>query len=847
MDHWTLSSEEVLKQLASNKNGLTETEAKQRLEKYGKNELKREKGISALKVLARQFTSLLIVLLIAAAAVSYFIGESLDAIVILAIVIFNGIIGFIQEFRAEKALEALKKMTALKAVVIRNGKKAEIDVELIVPGDILVLEEGNKIAADSRIISEENLGVDESSLTGESVPVSKVKENLPQNTQVADRKNSLFAGTAVVRGRGLAVVVNTGFSTELGKIAKEIQVESPPTPLQQYLDILGKKIIAAVLVAVGIIFAINFFFEGRGLVETFLTSVSLAVAAVPEGLPAIVTLTAAIGVKIMASKRTLVRRLSAVEALGSTTVIATDKTGTLTENKMSVQKVYAGKLSDIKSCREEMLFRIGLLCNNAELDSGDPTEKALVASADSFGIDINKERSKYKRLKEIPFESEKKRMTVICECNKRRFSFVKGAPETVLSLSDKIEANGRIRRLTEADRRELQKTVDGMASDALRVLGFAYKPYDGGDAEKGLIFVGLQGMMDPPRGEVRNAVKTCEEAGIRVVMITGDHELTAKAVAKKIGIENPKSITGSELERLNEKKFEEAVKTTDIFARVDPSHKLKIVKKLRELGEIVAVTGDGVNDAPALKNANIGVAMGIRGTDVAKEASDMVITDDNFATIVTAVEEGRRIFDNIKKFVNYLLTCNMGEVLLIFIASLLFLPLPLTAIMILWLNLLTDGFPALALGTDPAGPGIMKSRNNRTKIIDKRMGAEIIQTGLLIALLCLFVFMQSLSEGVEKAQTMAFTAIVFLEFVRLGRIENNYGMNIWSNKYLVLALLFSIFLQLLVIYGPISPYFGTVPLALGDWITIFTVLVAMFMLDYGLTRFTKHVLNNNLK
>ncbi len=841
MHYWSANHEQVLQDLNSNENGLTETEVSQRLQKYGKNILKKEKVKSPLKIFLLQFKSFLVLLLIAASIISYFIGNALDTLIILAIVVFNAIVGFVQEFKAEKAIEMLKKMTVLRTVVIRYRRKIEIDAENLVPGDIVVLEEGSKVPADCRIISQENLETDESSLTGESHPVSKNTEIYEDNTIIADRKNSLFAGTSVVRGRCKAVVVNTGMQTELGKIAKQIQVESPPTPLQQYLDDFGKKVIVATLIAVGVIFAINYFFEAKDLVDTFLTSVSLAVAAVPEGLPAIVTLTSAVGVKRMIARKTLIRRLSAIEALGSTTVIATDKTGTLTENKMTVLDVYSSeKISDIKECKDEMLFRIGLLCNNAELDSGDPTERALVISAKEFGLDIDEERKFYSRIKEIPFESAKKRMTVICKKEGKYFSFMKGAPDIIINFCDRIQIDGKIINITEENRKKIIEAVDKMASQALRVLGFAYKEGEK-NPEQDLIFVGLQGIMDPDRPEVKYAIRKCKEAGIRVIMITGDHTLTAKAIAEKIEMNVNGVMTGKELNQMDDATFDQAVSKINIFARIEPSHKLKIVQKLREKGEIVAVTGDGVNDAPALKNSNIGVAMGIRGTDVAKEASDIIITDDNFATIVSAVEEGRRIFSNIRKFVDYLLTNNFGEVLLVLVASLLFLPLPVTAIQLLWINFLTDGFPALALGLDPAQKNIMIGKRKNRKIIDKKMVIGITQTGILMAIGLLYLFQSNLNDGLVKAQTIAFTGLALFQFIRLHVIESESKMKIWSNKYLLLAIVASVLLQLSVLYTPLSIYFNTIQLGLIDWQNILIVLFILGTLNYILSKITSRL------
>lgn len=835
MKYWALSIDEIFKALGSSKNGLSEKEALSRLHKYGKNELKKEKT-NSFKVFLRQFKSFLIIILFIASLISFFVGNQLDAMIILAIVFFNGIIGFLQEYHAEKSIEMLKKLISDTITVIRDGKKKEIDVTNLVPGDIVMLEEGDKIPADCRIIWQENLKIDESSLTGESIPVSKTTEICKEDSVLAERKNSLFSGTSVVNGRCIAIVVNTGMQTELGKIAKQIQVESPPTPLQKYLDEFGKKIILAVLIIVSIIFFISYFFKAGDFITILLTSVSLAVAAVPEGLPAIITLSSAIGVKRMVKRKTLVRRLLAIESLGTVTVIATDKTGTLTENKMKVQKVYySGKITSVKLCKSDMLFRIGLVCNNADLERGDPTERALIDSAKEFGLNTKKERKMYVRIKEIPFSSIRKRMAVVCKYNSKTFSFVKGAPDVVINLCNRIMINGKVRKITKKDKMQIIKVLNLLASKGLRVIAFAYKE-SGEEPEKNSIFVGMQGMIDPPRKEVKNAIKVCKEAGIRVIMITGDHPLTAKNIASEIGMEIGGIVSGEELNKMDEKTFDEIVNKANIFARIEPSQKLKIVQKLREKGEIVAVTGDGINDAPALKNSDIGIAMGIRGSDVAKEASDMVILDDNFATIVSAVEEGRRIFDNIKKSINYLLSNNFGEVLIVFLASLFLLPLPITAIQLLWINLLTDGFPAIALGLDPAKKGIMKEKRKRTKIIDKIMFITILQTGILITIGSLYLFKIGLIDNLMKAQTIVFTTLVLFQFIRLIVIETEYNMSIFSNKYLLFALIVSLILQLTVIYTPLSQYFKTVSLSLYDWKNILLTLFVIGIVNYSLAR-----------
>jgi len=841
MSYWSLPLHKVLEELKTSHTGLPEDEARKRLSVYGQNELKREKRISPLKIFLRQFMNILIIVLLFASAIAYLIGDVTDAILIFAVILLNSIFGFILEYQAEEAIEALKRMSALRVTVLRSGKHLEIDSSSVVPGDIIELLEGDKVPADCRIIESVNLQADESTLTGESTPVDKNSGEVPEQARVADRVNMLFSGTNVVRGHGRAVALFTGMKTEVGKIAKEIEAPSPPTPLQIYLDKLGKTLGVIVLFVCVAVFFIGTATE-KNLLSLFMTSVSLAAAAIPEGLPIIVTLALAFGVKKMARKKALVRTLPAVEALGSATVICTDKTGTLTENRMIVEKVYFnGKITSVKECKGSILFRAGLICNNSVLDKVDPTETALVDSARKAGID-EKEFFEYKRLAEIPFSSQTKNMTVFCMRGEEEFAFTKGAPSAVLAKCNRILEGRRVAKLTASKRAEIEEIVDSMAAEALRVLGFAYKPESSKKLEEDMIFIGLQGMMDPPRREVRGAVHACQNAGINVVIITGDHPLTAKAIAESIGIGVKNIMTGDELDRLSFEELRARAVNTTIFARVEPAQKNRIVKALRANGEVVAVTGDGVNDAPALKNADIGIAMGIRGTDVAKEASDMVITDDNFATIVAAIEEGRRVFDNIKKALIYLLSSNLGEVLIVFIASIMFLPLPLTAAQILWVNFLSDGFPALALGVDPAAPHIMRRKPSTSKgeVLNSNMILSIIRTGVLIAICCLFLYVFFLySHSHVKAQTVVFTALVAAEFVILQTVRQNYGQKLFANRYITLSMLAVMVLQLALIYTPLSGVFHLVPLDLEDWIAITLTVGAIFVFNHFVHRFVK--------
>ena len=841
MSYWSMPVHRVLEDLKTSMKGLSEQEAERRLSVYGLNELKREKTISPLKIFLRQFTDILIMVLIVASAIAYVLGDVLDAMLIFSVIVINAMFGFIQEYRAERAIEALKKMTALKVTVIRSGKHLDTDADLVVPGDVLELIEGDKIAADCRIIESVNLQTDESTLTGESTPVDKSNIELNEQVRVADRVNMLFSGTAIVRGHGKAVAIETGMRTEVGKIAKEIQEPSPPTPLQVYLNRLGKRLGMAIIITCALLFLVGSFSE-KDLFMLFMTSVSLAVSAIPEGLPVIVTLSLAFGVKKMAEKKALMRRLPAVEALGSATVICTDKTGTLTENKMVVEKVYFdGKITDVKDCKDTLLFRAGLVCNNSVLEKVDPTEVALVDSAKRAGLD-DKEFFEHKRLAEIPFSSQTKRMTVFCKKEEDEIAFMKGAPNAVLAKCNRVLEHGRTVKLTPKKIIEIEKAVDSMAENALRVLGFAYKVESQKKMEEDFIFIGAQGMIDPPRREVKAAVAACRSAGIKVIIITGDHPLTAKAIAEDIGMEIGNIVTGDEIDKLLFDDLRAKVRDTTIFARVEPAHKTRVVKALRANGEIVAVTGDGVNDAPALKNADIGVAMGIRGTDVAKEAADMVITDDNFATIVAAIEEGRRIFDNIKKAIIYLLSSNLGEVLVVLIASLFMLPLPLTAVQILWVNFLSDGFPALALGVDPVAPRIMKRKPNASKgeVLTPNITLAIVRTGFLIGICCLFLYMFFLqTHDLLKAQTVVFTALVMSEFLILQTVRQNYGQKLLANKYITLSFIVVLMLQLILLYTPLSHIFRLSPLDLEDWIAISLTVAALFVFNHFVHRFVK--------
>ncbi|MBT4805001.1 calcium-translocating P-type ATPase, SERCA-type [Candidatus Woesearchaeota archaeon] len=859
VNYHALDEENALKVLKSTKKGLSNSEAEHRQQTYGLNELKTEHKVSPVKIFLEQFASPLIWILLFALVVSIFLNEITDAIVIAVIVVLNAVLGFMQEYRAEKAIEALKKMASPKAKVLRNGKEIKIESKYLVPGDIIVLETGDKVPADSRLIEIHTLQTQEAPLTGESQPITKVANKLAEKTALADRKNMVYAATIISQGRGRAVVTGTGMQTQVGKIATLIkEAHEKQTPLQKKLRQLGKYLtIAVIVVAVMIFFA--GIFSGHAIETMFLTAIALAVAAIPEGLPAVITISLALGVQQMIKKNALVRKLPSVETLGSVNVICTDKTGTLTHNEMTVTKIYANDVEyevtgsgyeprgifaiNKKLANPELLhklLKVGTLCNDAQFSGpkdkrevlGDPTEAALIVSAEKAGLTRKELNKKESRTDEIPFSSERKMMTTI----HGKVSYTKGAPDMLIEKCDRILIKGKVQRLNRSKIKEILKQNEDFAGEALRVLGFAYNENfrKKEDAEKDMIFVGLQAMIDPPREEVKGSIKECQEAGIRVIMITGDQIATAKAIAKDLGITG-RAVKGEELEKIN---LIKEIDEIGIFARVNPEHKLNIVKALKEKGYVVAMTGDGVNDAPALKKADIGISMGIAGTDVAKEASDMILTDDNFTSIVSAVEEGRGIFDNIRKFVNYLLSSNLGEITAIFFAFVLSpfifpgaaLVLPLTAIQILWVNLVTDGLPAVALSLDPHAKGIMqrKPRPANESILSKSSWVDIVIFGTLIGVGTLVLFFLYHGSGAAKAQTIAFTALVIFEIVRIRMIRSDYKLGIFSNKWLVAAIFGSFLLQLVVIYTPLSNVFGTVPLGLFDWgVIVFTGLILL--------------------
>jgi len=834
---------EVIAELNSSVQGLSSEGAESRLKVYGLNQLYEEKPPGAITIFFGQFKSPIVWILIGAMLVSAFVKEFVDMYVIGAIVVLNAILGFVQEYRAEKSIEALKKMVSLKAKVLRDGKETLIDAALVVPGDILLLETGDKVPADARIIESLNLKTEEAALTGESVPVRKDSKVIAEKVGVSDRRNMLFAGTIVAAGHSKAIVTATGMSTEFGKIAKMIQEAKPEaTPLQRKLKRLGAQLGILVVAICIFVFLAELFYFDQPWQALFLTAVALAVAAIPEGLPAVVTVGLSLGVQRLAKKNALVRNLPSVETLGACSVICTDKTGTLTHNEMTVKKLYVnrkvveiagsgydpvGEFSvDPKSF--EMLLTIGALNNNAKLEKkdfwqvfGDPTEAALLVSAEKAGLQLEKLHIECPRVGEIEFTSERKRMTTINKIKGKRLALVKGAPDVILPLCSKILVNGKAERLLSKDKNAILAQNSQFTRSALRVLGFAYRELDDAkvdakSVEKDLIFVGLQAMIDPPRKEAKEAVAKCKTAGIKVVMITGDHIETAKAVAKELGIEG-RAISGAELDAMPD--LHNEVEQISIYARVNPAHKLKIIEALKSNGHIVAMTGDGVNDAPAIKKADLGIAMGIAGTDVAKEASAMILADDNFATIVRAVEEGRRIYDNIQKYLAYLLRGNIGEVMVITSSIFIGLPLPLIAIQILWVNLVTDGLPALALGVDPVEEGVMRRPPRKpSDSVFKGMLLFMVVLPILLTIVTLFLFDLFMPQGLEKARTVAFMTLVMFElFIALSCRSLHqpiWKVGIFANKWLWGAILLSFSLQLVLMYVPFfSEIFGLVALS----------------------------------
>ncbi|GAB6138622.1 calcium-transporting P-type ATPase, PMR1-type [Halanaerobaculum tunisiense] len=860
---YNLSTVELEQVLDTNlQKGLTENKVGARLDQVGFNQLPTNDSKSIFRLLLEQFQDFMILVLIGATAISFFLGEMADGITILAIIILNALMGFIQEYRAEKSLEKLQEFSAPEAMVLRNDQLVEIPARELVPGDIIHLKRGDKIPADCRVIAADNLEVNEASLTGESVPVSKAATSLSGQVAVGDRKNMLHMGTTVTKGRGKAVITSTGVGTEMGQIADLLQQSSSSlTPLQKRLKALGKWLVFVCLLACVSVVVLGVI-KGEPIYRMFLSGISLAVAAIPEGLPAIVTLALAIGVQKMSERNAIIRKLPAVETLGCATVICSDKTGTLTKNEMVVEQIYTN--NQLYYCQAEgfnypeleELLKIGVICNNAQLKQdkslssklknkmlgtsrqevvGDPTEGALLLAGDQIGLKKDTLEQQFSERLEVPFNSGRKRMSVIGRQEGQYKLYAKGAPDILIERCSHYLEEGEVKKLTPSKKREIMENNDQLASQALRVLGLAYRDLgrslDRDNLEKyetNLVFVGLAGMMDPPRTEAKEAIARCQRAGIRPKMVTGDHKQTAVAIAKKLNLLKAKDkvVTGLELEEMSDQQLAREIEDIAVFARVSPEDKLRIVNLLRDQGHIVAMTGDGVNDAPAIKEADIGISMGGKGTDVTQEASSLVLADDNFVTIVDAIEEGRAIYDNIRKFIRYLLSCNIGEILTMFLASLLGLPLPLVPIQILWVNLVTDGFPALALGLDPADDDIMNRppRETEESVFSRGLKWRIIGQGILIGLGTLFVFLCGLQFGdsLAKARTMAFTNLVMAQlfFVFSCRSEEHslLRMNPLSNLYLLVAVGLSFGLHWLVLYQPFfQMLFKTTLLTKQEW------------------------------
>jgi Ca2+-transporting ATPase len=862
--------------------GLTEEEAGRRLNKWGYNTIQEKKQKGMAEIFLDQFRDFMVLVLLGATFISGMLKEYSDALTILVIVLLNAILGFMQEYRAERSFAALKSLTAPQGRVLRGKAIKEIPAERVVPGDIVYISAGDRICADLRLIGADALMVDESPLTGESVAVEKEPISLNHiPSSPGDAGNMAFSGTLVLNGSGRGIAVATGMGTEMGHIASLMQeTEISSTPLQRRLARLGKILVAGCLFFCLLVVVLGLW-RGEELYRMLMAGISLAVAAIPEGLPAIVTISLALGVQRMVRRRAIVRRLPAVETLGCTTVICSDKTGTITQNKMAVKSIYTnssfwetdGEGHDKKgfinrrkkiaiSNMDPHLYKallIGVLCNNAVSDphqgknnmrlnskgsgrkiKGDPTEAALLECAAEANIWKDDLENKYSRIKEYPFSSLRKCMSVVCQGADGLGIFVKGAPERVLARSAYIYEDGKIKPLQLSDRHKIVKQVELMASGALRTLAVAYRPLQSYSAsskaeelEKDLIFTGVFGMIDPPRPAVFKAIQKCQKAGVRVVMITGDHRNTAVAIGRQIGIFNhgAEVVTGAELDQMSDKELSQRIENINVFARVNPEHKLRIVRCLKAGGNIVAMTGDGVNDAPAVKEADIGIAMGMAGTEVTKEAASLVLADDNFRTIVAAVEEGRNIYDNIRKFIRFLLGCNLGEILTMFLAMLWGLPLPLRPIQILWVNLVTDGLPAMALGVDPAEINVMSRppRLPNESIFSRGLWKKILTRGCLIGITSITIFALSYNNSADLiyAQTMALSTLILAQLLHVFECRSEY-LAVWEtgfagNLMLLGAVIFSFLLLLAIIYLPfLREIFQTCPLGVKEWILIFS-------------------------
>ncbi|NLG27406.1 MAG: cation-translocating P-type ATPase [Chloroflexi bacterium] len=896
MANWhTLGRRELVEQLETSEGGLTAAQVQERLQRYGPNQLESRGVRSPLLVFAEQFTDIMVIVLMVAAVLSFIVGDAKDGIMILIIVLLNAILGFSQEYRAERAMAALKKLSVATVRVKRGDQVTAVAADQLVPGDVVLLEAGARVPADARVLESINLRVEEAALTGESVPVDKSVEALPEeNLPIGDRRNMVFMGTAVAAGRGAAVVVETGMRTELGNIANMLQtVTEEKTPLQKRTAELGKWLALGALAICAVVFALCIW-RGEAASEMFLTAISLAVAAVPEGLPAVVTIALALGAQRMVKRNALIRKLPAVETLGSVTTICSDKTGTLTENRMTVTMLdVAGETLDVMAQLETtgallprserkiaggspeigLLLLGGALCNDAVLEAveddsqrfralGDPTEGALVVVAARMGLWKDALEKRMPRVAEAPFTSERKRMTTVHALpseganedlpfslpSATLLGFTKGSVDGLVGLCDHVLHRGQVEPMTDEWRTRIRGGNDALAGNGMRVLGVAMRPMSElsgpvteESLEQHLTFVGMTGMIDPPRREVREAVNECRAAGIRPVMITGDHPLTALNVARELGIARADAslervITGQQLAEMSVEELEAVVEDIPVYARVSPEHKVKIVEALKRRGHFVSMTGDGVNDAPALKRADIGVAMGITGTDVSKEAADMVLLDDNFATIVHAIEEGRTIYENIRRFIRYIVSCNVGEILIMLAAPLLGLPIPLTAVQLLWTNLVTDGLPALALGLEPAAPDTMQRPPNPPdeSVLARGLGRYVLLVGILLGAVSLAT--EFITKDLDHAvwQTMVFTTLGLSQMgnalaVRSDR-ESVFKLGLLTNKPLLGAIALTVVLQMIVVYVPfMQNIFGTTALNVQQLLTTLGLSAVVFI------------------
>ncbi|HNV01394.1 MAG TPA: HAD-IC family P-type ATPase [archaeon] len=888
----SLPIKDVLREVKSNEVvGLSKGEAEKRLKEFGENEVKKGKTTSVLEIFLNQFKSLLVVALILAAILSIFMNEMLDAGVIIFVLIVNAIVGTFEEYKAERAIEALKKMSATSARVIRDGKQEKIYAKNLVPGDIILLEVGDRVPADARIIESFSLNIDESMLTGESVPAKKQVGELKEKTQIGDKTNMVFKDTIVTKGRAKCVVVKTGMKTEIGNIAnlleKEIEEE---TPLIKKLNTFMKDLSVVVLIGFVLVIILGYFVAGIGFEESVRLGIAQAVSFIPEGLPIVITVVLALGVTKMANKKSIIRKLTAVETLGSVTCVCTDKTGTLTKNEMTIKQVYTnnefievsgegysieGKIGYDDELQEDKnikkLAEISVLCNDSSLDKknnevkiiGDPTEAALLILGEKINITKEKMDEENIRIGEIQFDSEKKYMSTFNKNKNKIIANVKGAPEKILKMCTHILVNGKVKKI---DKKQKQLILDAnkkMTNSALRVLGMAYKETKSISENelKELIFVGLVGMIDPPREEAKKAIKEAKEAGIRVIMITGDHELTAKSIAEQLGIikNNDIVINGETLDELTEKELEKIVDKVSVYARTSSIHKTRIIAALKKKGNIIAMTGDGINDALALKKADVGIAMGIAGTEVTKESSDMILTDDNFASIISAIEEGRGVFSNIKKVINYLLGTNASEVL--FLAIILLsgfilqtpLPIALIPIQILFVNLVTDGVFVITLAMEPKEKNIMQqpARNPKEPLLTQDMVEFIVLTAIIIAVGTLYVFYTELnSTNLTHARSMAFATIVFFQFFSAFNAKSNtisLIKNIFNNKYLWAATIVFGIIQVIVFYDPfMNLVLQTTPLSINDWIKV-GIVASSVTIIFEIEKLIKNILKNREK